>query len=248
MTTLENKVAFITDYEHFAGHPAAQALLDQGARVYATDATFSSDDARAAAEARHPGLIATEGADPVAAAEEVLSKESRVDILINNDAFPALKASIDTATDEDFGATLEALVQKPFRVTRTLVPAMKQVQDGRIIFVTSAAPLNGLANYAMYASARGAANSLMLSLARELAPANIHVNAVAPNFLANPDYYPPELMANEKAAAKILSNIPLGRLGKPEEVGALIAFLAGPGSGFVTGQVIPFSGGWANVR
>jgi len=81
-----------------------------------------------------------------------------------------------------------------------------------------------------------------------LAPRNIQVNAVAPNYVENPDYFPPELLANEEAMAKILKNIPLKRLGKPEEAAALITFLANPLSGFITGQVIPLAGGWANAR
>jgi NAD(P)-dependent dehydrogenase (short-subunit alcohol dehydrogenase family) len=68
---------------------------------------------------------------------------------------------------------------------------------------------------------------------------------VAPNYVANPSYFPPELLANPEARAKIERNIPLGRLGEPQEVGALIAFLAAGDCGFVTGHVVPIAGGWA---
>lgn len=248
MGDLDGLNIFITDIEHFVGHPAARALMSAGATVYGTDPSFGIPANREKAEASLPGLIAMPDIDPVAAASRVLEKENRIDVLINNDAFPALRAPIDTAKDEDLEATYEALVFKPFRVTRAIVPTMKNSGAGKILFLTSAAPLNGLSNYSMYASARGAANSLMLSLARELARDNIQVNAIAPNFIENPDYFPPELLADEKALAKILKNIPLGRLGKPEEAAALIAFLAGPNAGFITGQVIPLAGGWANAR
>jgi NAD(P)-dependent dehydrogenase (short-subunit alcohol dehydrogenase family) len=105
--------------------------------------------------------------------------------------------------------------------------------------------VTGIPNYSIYASARGAANALVRSLARELAPWGISVNAVGPNYIKNPDYFPPELIANEAAMAKMLKNIPLGRLGEPEEVAELIALLACGRCSFLTGQVIPIAGGWA---
>lgn len=248
MNDLNGLIVLITDIEHFVGMPSATALLAAGATVYATDPSYDDKATREKAETALPGLKTVAGFDPVIAAGRILENEGRIDVLINNDAFPAIRAPIDTATDIDLEASFEALLFKPFRVTRAVAPSMKNAGAGKIIFLTSAAPLNGLANYSMYASARGAANSLMLSLARELAPSNIQVNAVAPNYVENPDYFPPELLANEKALEKILKNIPLGRLGKPEEAAALITFLAGPLSGFITGQVIPFAGGWATAR
>ncbi|MEQ9520525.1 MAG: SDR family oxidoreductase [Parvibaculum sp.] len=248
MADLKNQIILITDIEHFVGAPSAKALIAAGATVYGTDPAFCDDVARKSAEAATPGLKTLPGGDPVSAANALLQTEGRIDTLINNDAFPALRAPLAEAKDKDLIATFESLVFKPFRVSRAVAPSMKKAGQGKIIFLTSAAPLNGLANYAMYASARGATNSLMLSLSRELAPSNIQVNAVAPNYVENPDYFPPELLANEEARKKILKNIPLGRLGKPEEAAALIAFLAGPQSGFITGQVIPFAGGWANAR
>lgn len=248
MGDLSGSTILITDIEHFVGRPAATALLAAGATVYGTDPAFADTAAREKAEAALPGLKTLAGADPVAAAEQVIADAGRLDMLINNDAYPALRAPVDTAKDEDLAATYDALVFKPFRVTRAAVPTMKAQGTGKILFLTSAAPLNGLSNYSMYASARGAANSLMLSLARELAPHAIQVNAVAPNYVENPDYFPPELLADEAKFAKIVKNIPLGRLGKPEEAAALITFLANPLSGFITGQVIPFAGGWANAR
>ena len=133
----------------------------------------------------------------------------------------------------------------PFALTQAVVPAMREQRRGRIVFVTSATPLRGLPNYSMYVSARGAANALAVSLARELGRDNIQVNAVAPNYVENPDYFPPELVADAETLARIVKPIPLGRLGKPEELGATIAFLTSPGAGYLTAQVISVAGGWA---
>ena len=99
--------------------------------------------------------------------------------------------------------------------------------------------------YAAYAAARGGTNALAVSLARELARHNIRVNAVAPNYIESPSYFPPDLLADEAARAKILRNVPLGRLGTPDEVAALIALLASERGAFITGRVLPVDGGWA---
>ncbi len=169
----------------------------------------------------------------------------RVDVLVNNDPFPAIRAPIDDARIEDLRAGLEALVTAPFALTQAVAPQMKHRRSGKIVFVTSAAPFHGLANYSMYVAARGGANALAVSLAKELAPFNIQVNAVAPNFVESPTYFPPALLADPQALAKITRNIPLGRLGKPGEVGALVAFLASNQADFITGHIMPIAGGWA---
>ena len=97
---------------------------------------------------------------------------------------------------------------------------MRKRKSGRIVFVSSAAPLRGIANYAPYVSARAAANGLVSSLAKELGRDGITVNAVGSNYVENPDYFPPALLANQDAMAKMTAQIPLGRLGKSDELGA----------------------------
>ena len=78
---------------------------------------------------------------------------------------------------------------------------MKSVGQGKIIMVTSAAPIYGLANYSMYATGRGAGNAMVKSLSLELAPSNIQINAIAPNYIQNPTYFPPSLTENKAAMA-----------------------------------------------
>jgi NAD(P)-dependent dehydrogenase (short-subunit alcohol dehydrogenase family) len=164
---------------------------------------------------------------------------------VSNDDAPAIRAPLEEASVEDFRTGLEEMMVRPFMLAKEAVKPMKRQGGGRILLVTSAAPFRGLANYSMYAAARGGANALALTMARELAPHNIIVNAVAPNYVANPSYFPPKLLADPQALAKIERNIPLGRLGKPEEVGALIEFFAVGDCAFVTGHVVPIAGGWA---
>ena len=84
-----------------------------------------------------------------------------------------------------------------------------------------------------------------MSLAKELAPFNIQVNAIAPNFVESPTYFPQNLLSDPEALRKITRNIPLGRLAKAEEIAPIAALLASDGSSFITGHVLPFAGGWA---
>lgn len=97
----------------------------------------------------------------------------------------------------------------------------------------------------MYATGRGAGNAMVKSLSLELAPSNIQINAIAPNYIQSPTYFPPSLTENEAAITKMLANIPAKRLGQLGEVAELIAFFAWDNCGFVTGHVVPISGGWA---
>jgi NAD(P)-dependent dehydrogenase (short-subunit alcohol dehydrogenase family) len=242
---LDNLVILITNAEHFVGPCSADVLAGHGANVICHDVTFSDAAARDAFVAAHPSVVAAEATEPEALAAEVIAAYGRIDVLICNDAYPAVRAPVDEAEAAEMDRALQSLVVWPFRLISAVVPAMKERGAGKILMITSAAPIRGLANYSMYATARGAGNAMVKSLSLELAPHNIQVNAIAPNYIENPTYFPPELLANEKAMTKMLSNIPAKRLGKPEEVAETIAFFASNRCGFITGHVVPIAGGWA---
>ena len=242
---LADRSILITNVTHFAGIAASAYMAKEGATVLCHDASFEDEAARQAFEATGNRLVALSAQDHHAIITEAIDKAGHVDVLINNDAFPAIRAKIEDADVQDMRDGLEAMVVDGFVRTGAIVPHFKDRKSGKIIFLTSASAFLGLKNYSMYAAGRAAAHGLVLSLAKELAADNIQVNAIAPNFVENPDYFPPELLADEEAFKKITSNIPLGRLGKPEEVAALIAFYASDKSDFITGNLMPFAGGWA---
>jgi len=241
----DTKTAILTDATHFVGDAIARRLSADGYAVYAVDAVFTDAAKREAFEGLGSGIHALDIQDAADVVAHVEQKAGSIDLLASNDAFPALRASLDAVDQGDLRDTFEALVFKPFAFASEVAKRMKPRGQGKIVFLTSAAPLNGLPNYSMYCAARGAMNAAVKALAKELGPNNIQVNAIAPNFVANPDYFPPELMADADKAAKILKNIPLGRLGKPEEVAGMVAQLASDDGGFFTGQIIAASGGWA---
>jgi len=238
-------VALVTNVTGFCGQPAAEALAAEDFTVVCHDPDFADPAAREAYASAHPVLQPATAREPQALVGEVLAAHGRLDVLVNNDVYPAIRARVEAAALDDLRASLESLVVAPFALTAAAVPVMKERGQGKIIFVTSGTALRGLSNYSMYCAARGSANALVVSLARELARHNIQVNAIAPNFVENPTYFSAKVLDDEQARAKILSQIPLGRLGKPGEAGALVAFLAGPGSDFITGRVLPLDGGWA---
>src|SRR6201986_3457547 len=227
---LKDRVLLITNVEKFAGHGTTQVALAQGATVLAHDPSFDDPGARRKYESHFPGAHALAATEPLA--ELALKRAGRIDALVNNDAFPALRAPLAEARMEDFRAALEAMAVAPLRLTQLVAPSMRKRRSGRIVFVSSAAPLRGIANYAPYVSARAAGNGLVSSRAKELGRDGITVNAVGSNYVENPDYFPPALLANKEAMAKMTAQIPLGRLGKAQELGAAVCFLCSDAAGF----------------
>lgn len=242
---LKDRVILVTNVEKFAGHGTTEVALAQGATVLAHDPSFQEPSARRKYESHYPGAHALSAVEPEALVERALKRHGHVDALVNNDAYPALRAPLGEARMDDFRAALEAMAVQPLRLAQLIAPSMRQRKSGRIVFVSSAAPLRGIANYAPYVAARAAANGLVASLAKELGRDGITVNAVGSNYVENPDYFPPPLLANPEAMAKMTAQIPLGRLGKSSELGAAICFLCSDGAGFITGHVLPHAGGWA---
>jgi 3-oxoacyl-[acyl-carrier protein] reductase len=170
-------------------------------------------------------------------ADELAAHWDTLDILVHNGGSYPRQAFPDT-TDDQFEEQLRIHAVGPAALTRKLLPILQRSESGRIIFVSSVLAYEGSRHGAPYATAKAAQLGLARSLARELAPW-ITVNVVAPGsidtaVLAGDS---PE-QRNERGR-----QIPLGRLGSPEEVAAAIAFLASPEARYVTGATIPVNGG-----
>ena len=242
---MKDRIVLITNVEHFVGRPIAAELAAQGATVVCHDKSFADAAAAERFASANPALTVVRAQTPVEIVAAATERNGRVDVVICNDAGAAVRAPIERARPEDMRSALEEMVVFPFQMASAVAPQMKERKRGKILFITSATPLRGLPNYSMYVTARGATNALAVSLAQELGRDNIQVNAIAPNYVESPSYFPPELVDDPEALAKMTRNIPLRRLGKPEEVAALVAFYASDKSDFITGNVMPFAGGWA---
>ena len=245
MGILEGKIILVSKATEFVGAETCRSCLAEGATVIAQDPTFSDPATKSAFERDLPELELTASVIPDEIMTDIIDSYRRIDGLVPNDGFPAIRSSVENADPADMRAGLEAMVVEPFQLIGAAVKHMKSQGYGRIVMATSAAPLRGVPHYGMYVTGRGAQNAMVITLARELAKNNITVNAVAPNFVESPSYFSADLLEDETTISKILSQIPMGRIGKPQEVSDLIAFFLSDKAGFTTGHVVPVAGGWA---
>lgn len=237
-------VALITHALGYVGPAACTVLTAAGYRLHADDAVLGDPAVAARWRAEHPGASTSALDDPAVVVEAVLAAHGRIDVIVSNDAHPAVHRPILTGDPNALRATLAMLVERPYRLMQAGAPHLVEQQRG-IVFITSCRtdlPMDGGAIPDM---ARAAANALVRSLAIELAPVGIPVNAIAPNFYASEAYFPRARFVDDPIGREYLGRVvPAGRLGQPEEIGPLIAYLAALRSPFPTGAIIPFAGGW----
>lgn len=243
------RTALVTHALEFAGRPAVEALLAAEMTVHAHDRRFAAPSERAAFERDFPGAIAMPEQEPEALVAAVTHGGRALDALVSNDAFPAIHGAIASLDATAMRDTLEALVVWPFRLARAAIPALEASDRARVVMVTSSRTRLPRRDGAVPDAARAAANALVKSLCLDFAPRGIPVNAVAPNFLASETYYPRARFVDDPAGREwIRDTVPVGRLGRPEEIGELIRFLATMEGSFLTGAIIDFSGGWPAAR
>jgi NAD(P)-dependent dehydrogenase (short-subunit alcohol dehydrogenase family) len=246
---LTGKVALITNASRYMG----PALTEEFAREGATLAVHDGDAGGGAAAVRiaeaHGRMVAPFGGDLTrspecdALVEQVVARFGRLDILVNNSVHPPTGSPTEAVTDEAWRAMMAHLLDEPFFMLRAALRVMRPAKQGKIINMTSATGISGLPRYAAYAAARAAVNNLTRSVGLEVARDGVQVNAIAQNFVENPTYYPPALVGDTETLARILRNVPAGRLARSEESARLAVYLASEDADFFVGQVIPFAGG-----
>ena len=219
----------------------------QGKRVLVTQA----DDYMGPATME---LFGAEGAEVIAdtsdltqpgACEALIEQTGHVDILIANLASANYSGIFATDLDDaSWANTFDVMVHPLHRLCRAVLPQMIERQAGKIVVYGSATALKGLKTVTAYSAARAAQVGYVQSLGVEVAPNNIQVNLIAQNYVENPDYYPPELVATERFQKHLARNVPAGRLATGREDAQLALFLASNQSDFIVGHALPFSGGW----
>ena len=236
------RVALVTGASRGIGRAIAMALAVQGCRVIGTATTASGAAAISDALAPHGGrglaLDVTDAAASEAAIESIVKADGGLHVLVNNAGITRDQLAM-RMKDEDWDAVLETNLKAVFRLSRGVMRTMMKQRWGRIISVTSVVGASGNAGQANYAAAKAGVAGMTRALARELGSRNITVNCVAPGFIATDmtDALP------EAQKAALLQQIPLGRLGSPDEIAHAVAFLASPLSGYITGAELHVNGG-----
>lgn len=174
----------------------------------------------------------------------VVAQVSELDVLIANLAHAPERTAVEQIRDGDWAALFDALVHPLMRLVRAAAPAMMARKQGKIVAITSAAPLRGIPGASAYCAARGAQNAFVRAAGLELAPHNVQLNAVAQNYIENDTYYPRELRESARFQKHLARNVPAGRVARGEESAELALFLASDKSDFLCGQAIPLAGGW----
>ncbi|QYJ04253.1 SDR family oxidoreductase [Nocardioides panacisoli] len=204
-----------------------------------------------------PGVVPrfrAEGEDVVALEEPLRSREEAHAVVAEHGPFDVVVANLEVpitvapAAEHD-DATLrqlfERLVHPLFWLVDACVPAMRDAGGGAIVVPTSATALRAAGNpITGYQTARAAQVAFVEGVARELAPDGIRVNGIAPNYIENPSYFPPETVADPDFRAAVRRDVPARRLGRPEEAAAAVWWLASPEASYVHGAIIPTDGGW----
>ena len=247
---LTGKIALITNVSHFMGPAITEEFCREGASVALHDRDEAAVKPYALiAERLGRDVLSLSGdlgrsSEAERVVQAVVARFGRLDILVNNNAHPPSGSPVEEITDAAWREMMARLLDEPFFCLRAALRVMRPAGRGKIINMSSAAAFPGLPNYAAYTAARAGVNGLTKAVGREVAGAGIQVNAIAQNYVENPTYFPPALTGDPVRLARMVKNIPAGRLARSEESARLAVYLASEDADFFIGQVIPFAGGW----
>jgi NAD(P)-dependent dehydrogenase (short-subunit alcohol dehydrogenase family) len=244
---LDDKVALITGSSRGIGFAIAQAMAEQGAKVVISSRKAEACEV-AAASIRAGGGTAAVIPCNVSRRDEVEALVARtraelgpIDIVVGNAAANPAYGPLGTLTDEAFDKIMTTNVKSNLWLCNLAIPGMAERGGGAVILVSSIGGLRGTPVIGAYGISKAADFALARNLAVEWGPRNVRVNCIAPGLVKTE--FARALWENTEALARRNERTPLRRIGLPEEIGPIAAFLAAPAASFITGQIIVADGG-----
>ena len=239
----EGQVALVTGATRGIGAAIALELAKKGVRVIGTATTDEGAAKISQALAAYPGctgknLNVTDGAAAEALIDGIVKAQGSLHVLVNNAGITRDMLAM-RLKDDDWDAVLDINLKAVFRMSRAVMRTMMKQRYGRIINITSVVGSSGNAGQSNYAAAKAGVAGMTRALARELGSRKITVNCIAPGFIET------DMTAGltEEQQKALLGQIPLGHLGKPQDVAHAVAFVASPQAAYITGQEIHVNGG-----
>ncbi len=244
--SLDGKIALVTGASRGIGWATARAMAEAGALVVLNGRDAATLEGRAgelAGEGHRCAVACFDVADSEAAVEgieSIVRQHGRLDVLVNNAGFVQRQALADYSID-DWKRIMDTNLTACFVLAREASRHMVAQGAGRIVNLTSIMGIAARPMVAGYVAAKGGVAALTRALAAELGADGITCNAIAPGYISTD--MTAELAANSEFSAYIDGRAPLGRWGRPEEIGAVAVFLASDAASYITGQVITVDGG-----
>ncbi len=239
----EGQVALVTGASRGIGAAIALELAQRGLKVTGTATTDDGAAKISQALAAFPGcggknLNVNDAAAAELLIDSLVKTHGGLQVLVNNAGITRDMLAM-RLKDEDWDAVLDTNLKAVFRMSRAVMRTMMKQRYGRIISITSVVGASGNAGQANYAAAKAGVAGMTRALARELGSRNITVNCIAPGFIET------DMTAGlgEEQQKALLGQIPLGHLGKPQDIAHAVAFVASPQAAYITGQEIHVNGG-----
>ena len=244
---LKDKVAIVTGSGRGIGRAIALELAREGAKVVVTSRHTEECDEVCA-------VIASDGGESLCVqcdvskkedvdrlVKETLEKFGRIDILVNN-AGVVRQSPLTETTEEDWDFVIDINLKGVFLACKAVAPILMKQKSGKIVSIASIAGEIGFPNTAAYCASKGGIVNLTRELALEMAPYNVNVNAVAPGVIETS--MTEGMLSEEESRKGLLMQIPMGRVGKPEEIAKAVAFLTSDDASYITGETLTVDGGW----
>ena len=240
---IEGQLALVTGASRGIGAAIALELARRGMKVIGTATTDEGAAKISSTLAAYPGctgknLNVTDAPAIEALIDSLVKEHGGIQVLVNNAGITRDMLAM-RLKDEDWDAVLDTNLKAVFRMSRGVMRTMMKQRYGRIISITSVVGASGNPGQANYAAAKAGVAGMTRALARELGSRGITVNCIAPGFIET------DMTASlpEEQQKALLGQIPLGHLGKPQDIAHAVAFVASPEAGYITGQEIHINGG-----